>query len=328
MRAIVVDRFMKPSELSLGQFPDPEPRPGELVLRVEAAAVNFADTLIIQGKYQEKPALPFVPGGEVAGIVERIAEPEGRDDPAAIREGDRVMAYIGRGGFAERARAPLERVHRIADAMSFEEAAAFPIVYGTAYAAVALRGALRTGENLLVTAASGGVGLATIQVAKALGGRVIALASGDKLDVALETGADVAVDYKAADWVERVKAETGGRGADVIIENVGGDIFDGCTRCIAWGGRIVISGFASGRIPEVRLNRVMLKHIAIVGLHFGPLHDHEPGAVRGMYRELFALYRAGALSPRVSEVFPLGRAADALEALASGRTTGKIVLRP
>ena len=185
------------------------------------------------------------------------------------------MGYLGHGGFAERAIAPADVLHPIPDGMSFEEAAAFPIVYGTAYSAVVQRGDVKPGETAIVTAAAGGVGLAAVQIAKAVGARVIGLASGDKLDVVRAAGADVAIDYRAGSWVEEVLHATDGRGADVIVENVGGDVFDGCTKCIAWGGRLAVVGFASGRIPEIKLNRVLLKHVSLVGVHWGPMHRHE-----------------------------------------------------
>jgi NADPH2:quinone reductase len=236
------------------------------------------------------------------------------------------MGYLAHGGFVERAVAPADVLHPIPENMSFEEAAGFPIVYGTAYSAVVQRGAVRPGETVVVTAAAGGVGLAAVQIAKAVGARVIALASGDKLDVARAAGADVAIDYRAEGWVDALQVATDGRGADVIVENVGGDVFDGCAKNIAWGGRLVIVGFASGRIPELRLNRVLLKHIAVVGVHWGPMHRHEPHTLRAAFQALASLHRQGKISPNVSKTFPLESVAEALEALGSRQTVGKIVL--
>lgn len=314
---------MAPSDLRVSEVPDLVPGDGEVLVRVRAAGVNFFDTLIIQGRYQEKPAFPFFPGGEIAGEVESIGT-----GIQGIAPGARVMAYVGHGGFAERVVVPARAVYPVPETMTFEEAAAFPIVYGTAYTSVVQRGAARSGETVVVTAAAGGVGIAAVQIAKAVGTRVIALASGDKLDVAKGAGADVAIDYRQEGWTEAVREATFGTGADLIVENVGGDVFDGCLRCIAWGGRLVVVGFASGRIPEVRMNRVLLKHIALIGVHFGPMREHEPESVRAAFRALATLYAAGKIRPVVSRVLPMARVAEALEMLGNRSTTGKIVLVP
>ncbi|HEX4339699.1 MAG TPA: NADPH:quinone oxidoreductase family protein [Polyangiaceae bacterium] len=323
MRAVVVDRFMKPSELTVSEAPEPVLGDDQVLIDVHAAGCNFFDTLIVQGKYQEKPAFPFSPGGELAGVVRAVgARVEG------TKVGERVMAHVGHGGFAERAVASPAALHPIPDGMSFEAAAAFPIVYGTAYVSVVQRGAVRPGETVLVTAAAGGVGLAAVQIARAVGARVVALASGDKLDVAREAGADVALDYRAENFVEKVREATSGRGVDVVIENVGGDVFDGCTRCIAWGGRLVVVGFASGRIPEIAVNRVMLKHISVVGVHFGPMYREELHSVRSAFAALDSLFRQGKVTPLVSASMQLERVAEALDALGNRKTVGKIVLTP
>ncbi|HEX3596133.1 MAG TPA: NADPH:quinone oxidoreductase family protein [Polyangiaceae bacterium] len=321
MRAVVVERFMKPSELTVSETAEPALGDDQVLVDVRAAGCNFFDTLLVQGKYQVKPPFPFSPGGEIAGIVREVGARVTGPTP-----GDRVMAHVGHGGFAERAVAAPEALHPIPDGMSFEQAAAFPIVYGTAYASVVQRGAVRPGETVLVTAAAGGVGLAAVQIARAVGARVIALASGDKLDVARDAGADLAFDYRAEGWIDGVRAATAGRGADVVIENVGGDVFDGCTRCIAWGGRLAIVGFASGRIPEVSTNRVMLKHISLVGVHFGPMYREELHSVRDAFRALDSLFRQGKVTPLVSATMPLERVAEALDALGGRKTVGKVVL--
>ena len=322
MRAVVVDRFMQASELAVSEAPEPVLSDEQVLVDVRAAGCNFFDTLIVQGKYQVKPPFPFSPGGEIAGTVREVGARVKGPKP-----GDRVMAHVGHGGFAERALASPEALHPIPEGMSFEQAAAFPIVYGTAFASVVQRGALRPGETALVTAAAGGVGLAAVQIASAVGARVIALANGDKLDVARRAGAEVAIDYRDASWVEAVRGATGGRGADVIIENVGGDVFDGCTRCIAWGGRLVVVGFASGRIADVATNRIMLKHISVVGVHFGPMYREELHTVRDAFRALDVLFRAGKVTPVVSLTLPLEGVADALDALGNRRTVGKVVLK-
>ncbi len=321
MRAVIVDRFIEPAALGVTQAPEPTLTDDTVLIDVRAAGCNFFDALIVQGKYQEKPPFPFSPGGEVAGVVSAV----GRHVPH-LREGDRVMGYLGHGGFAERVSAHPESLHLIPDGMSFELAAGFPIVYGTAYASVAQRGAVRPGETVVVTAAAGGVGLAAVQIAKAVGARVVALASGEKLQVARHAGADVVIDYRLDGWVDELGRATDGRGADVVVENVGGDVFEGVMKHVAWGARVVVVGFASGRIPEVRLNRVLLKHIALVGVHFGPTARHELHTVRESFRALSSLYRQGKIAPLVSKTWPLERVAEALAALGGRQTVGKIVL--
>ena len=248
------------------------------------------------------------------------------------------MAYVEHGGYAERVNARPAATFPIPEGMSFEHAASIPIVYGTSYVSLVPRGMLVSGETVLVTAAAGGVGLAAIQIAKSLGATVIALAGGsDKLEIARNAGADIAIDYRAerADapesggvplWVDEVRRATDGRGVDVVIENVGGDIFDGCTRCIAWGGRIVIVGFSSGEIPRIKANRIMLKHISLVGVHFGPMVEHAPEILAQCFRALMQLYEDGLLKPLIWKQYPLEQAAEALEALAGRKSWGKIVL--
>jgi NADPH2:quinone reductase len=321
MRAVLVDQFMPPTELRVADAPEPELVETGVLVDVKAAGCNFFDTLIVQGKYQEKPPFPFSPGGEIAGVVRDVGA-----RVAGIRPGDRVMAYLGHGGFAERVVAGTESLVPIPDGMSFEEAAGFPIVYGTAYMSVVQRGQTRPGETVVVTAASGGVGLAAVQIAKAVGARVIALASGDKLDVARRAGADVVIDYRKDDWTDVLGKATEGRGADVVVENVGGDVFDGCSKHVAWGGRIVVVGFASGKIPEIRLNRVLLKHISLVGVHWGPSRHHDLASVREGFGALAELYREKKIAPVIWRTFPLEQVAEALALLGGRQSVGKIVL--
>jgi len=321
MRAVVVEAFTEPSNLRVSDAPEPEPSDSEVLVDVRAAGCNFFDTLIVQGKYQEKPPFPFSPGGEIAGVVQKVGA-----RVVGVTAGDRVMAYLGHGGFAEKVVAEADALVAIPEGMRFEEAAGFPIVYGTAYASVVQRGMTRPGETVVVTAASGGVGLAAVQIAKAVGARVIALASGDKLDVARKAGADIAIDYRKDDWIDALGQATNGRGADVIVENVGGDVFDGCSKHVAWGGRIVVVGFASGKIPEVRLNRVLLKHISLVGVHWGPSRRHALETVRTAFRELTKLYREGKIAPMIWKTFPLEQVSEALALLGGRQSVGKIVL--
>jgi NADPH2:quinone reductase len=324
MRAMVVSRWGEPADLRLSELPDPQPKPGKVVIDVRAIGCNFFDILMVQGKYQVRPPLPFAPGGEIAGTVRSVGEGVDHVKPA-----DRVFAMLGWGGYADVALAPAPEVVRMPASMSFEHGAAFGIVYQTSYFALVHRAALRRGETLLVHAAAGGVGLAAVQIGRALGARVLATAgSADKLAVAREHGADAAFDYATPDWVDRVKEATGGRGADVIYDPVGGEIFDLSTKCIAFGGRLLAIGFASGTIPSIQVNRVLLKNISIVGLHWGAYRTHDPGKITETTADLFALYEKGAIRPVVSSVRPLRDAAAALDEIATRKSIGKVLLRP
>jgi NADPH2:quinone reductase len=324
MRAVVVERLCEPGDLRVGDAPEPELFPGGLAVDVKAAGCNFFDILMAQGRYQVKPPLPFVPGAELAGIVSAVgAEVEG------FRPGDRVLASVPLGAFAEQSVVPARSAWRMPAGMTFEEGAAFPIVYPTSYAALVLRAGLRAGETLLVHAAAGGVGIAAVQIGKALGARVVATAGGaDKLRVARDAGADVCIDYRADDWAAEVKAATGGRGADVIYDSVGGDVFDQSLKCLAWSGRLLVIGFAGGRIPEIKVNRILLKNIAVIGLHWGAYATNEPARIPEVFDALFRLYESGAVRPVIGARHPLADVATALEALGSRKTHGKVVLIP
>ena len=324
MRAVVVDRWMEPSELTVRDLPEPETSPGTLGVEVRAAGCNFFDILMARGQYQVKPPFPFVPGAELAGVVHTVG-----DDVRGFKPGDRVLAAVPLGAFAERAAVPARAAMRMPEGMSFEEGAAFPIVYPTSYAGLVFRAGLRRSENLLVHAAAGGVGIAAVQIGKALGARVVATAGGpEKLEIARRAGADVAIDYASGDWVEAVKKATGGRGADVIYDSVGGDVTDGSLRCIAWNGRLLVIGFASGRIPEVKLNRVLLKNISLVGLHWGAHAFNEPARIAETFEALFALLAEGKIRPLVYRTYGLDELPDALAALGSRRSWGKVIVRP
>jgi len=324
MRAIVVDRWMEPAELSVSEVPAPVVGPGQLGIEVRAAGCNFFDILLVQGRYQVKPPFPFVPGGEVAGVVREVGAGVGGFAP-----GDRVLAAVPMGGYAERIALPAAFAHRMPESMSFEEGAALPIVYPTSYAGLVYRAGLQRGETLLVHAAAGGVGLAAVQIGKALGARVIATAgSVEKLHVALEAGADVGIDYSEEDFVERVKEFTGGRGADVIYDSVGGDVFDRSLKCIAWNGRLLVIGFASGTIPSVAANRILLKNISVVGLHWGAYAKHEPARVPETFAALFRLHAEKQIRPVIYRGYPLEEAPAALAALGSRKSHGKVVLLP
>lgn len=300
---------------------------GLVRIKVEAAAVNFFDTLQLAGLYQIKPDMPFTPGAEVAGTV--IEAPPG----SAFQAGQRVMAQVqqalGQGGYAELTQAPPALVRPIPDAMPFEEAAAFFYNYETGWFGLKHRARLQTGETLLVHAAAGGVGSAAVQLGKAFGATVIATAGGaEKVDVARRMGADHAIDYKAADFVDEVKRLTDGKGADVIYDPVGGEVFERSTKCIAFEGRLVVVGFTSGKFGELRANHVLIKNYAVVGLHWGMYVQRGDPLVEECLGELFALYEAGKIKPYVSRKLPLSEAPAALAEVAGGRTTGKLILTP
>jgi len=246
-----------------------------------------------------------------------------------VRIGDRVFAMIGWGGYASVAVAPAATVVRMPDSMPFDHGAAFGVVYQTSYFGLVYRAALQAGETLLVHAAAGGVGLAAVQIGVALGARVLATAgSAAKLDIACQHGAELAFDYSTPAWVDRVMEATSGRGADVIYDPVGGEVFDLSTKCIAFSGRLLVIGFASGVIPTVQVNRVLLKNISIVGLHWGAYRQHQPEKIPEAMTALFAMYERGEVTPVVSCTYPLAEAARALEEIASRRSIGKVVLVP
>jgi len=315
---------MEPAELTVRDVPEPETSPGTLGVEVRAAGCNFFDILMARGQYQVKPPFPFVPGAELAGVVRTVGA-----DVQGFAPGDRVLAAVPLGAFAERAAVPARAAMRMPEGMSFEEGAAFPIVYPTSYAGLVFRSGLQPGENLLVHAAAGGVGIAAVQIGKALGACVIATAGGaEKLDVARRAGADVTIDYASSDWVEAVKQATKGRGADVVYDSVGGDVTDGSLKCIAWNGRLLVIGFASGRIPEVKLNRVLLKNISLIGLHWGAHAMHEPARIGETFDALFGLLAAGKIRPLVYRTYGLDELPDALAALGSRRSWGKVIVRP
>ena len=308
-------------EVELGSVP-----PGMLRLAVEASALNFFDGLMISGNYQARPELPFVPGSEVAGTV--IDAP--RDSRFAA--GDRVMARLAPqgiegGGYAEIAHSAPKHTVKIPDSMPFDDAAAFMVNYQTAWFALHRRAALNQGEVLLVHAGAGGVGSAAIQLGKAAGAFVIATAgSAEKVEICRKLGSDVAVDYKAQDFVQTVKDQTKGRGADVIYDPVGGDVFDRSTKCIAFEGRLVTIGFTSGRIPSLGANHPLIKNYSVVGLHWGLYPERRPDLVSGCTEELFRLYAANRIKPFISRRIPLADAAAALEDVVAGRSAGKTVV--
>ncbi len=324
MYRMIVNELDGPSALVEEERADLEPGPGEVCVDVKAIGCNFFDTLITRGKYQVQPDLPFAPGAEAAGVVRSTGA--GVD---GIAVGDRVSVLLSYGAFASMIAAPAERIFPIPGSMSFEEAAALGVVYQTSYLALAPRARIQPGETLLVHAAAGGVGLAAVQIGVALGARVVGTAgSRDKLDLILEEGAELAINYREEDFVERIGEATDGRGADVIYDPVGGDTFDRSLKCVAFNGRVLIIGFASGRIPSAKMNRVLLKNISLVGVHWGLYFDRDPEALQETHRALAALHSNGKIRPLISATYPLREAAVALEALGARKTTGKVVLTP
>jgi NADPH2:quinone reductase len=322
MKAIVCRAHGLPDTLVFEDVPSPAPGPGEVVISVKAASLNFPDYLIIQNKYQVQPPLPFSPGCELAGIVKEVGA-----GVTHIKPGDRVMAVTTIGAFAEEAKTEARRVVPIPEGMDFVTASAFLLTYCTSDHALVDRGALQAGETLLVLGAAGGVGLAAIEIGKILGARVIACASSvDRLEVCREHGADETIHYERDDLRERIKEVTGGRGPDVIYDAVGGRFTEPALRSIAWRGRLLVVGFAAGEIPKIPLNLTLLKGCAIVGVFWGEFARRETERFAVRVQQLGQWYKDGRIKPHVSETMPLERAAEALNLLSARRVKGKLVL--
>lgn len=323
MKAVLCKAFGPAETLVLEEVASPEPKKNEVLIDVHAAGVNFPDTLIIEGKYQFKPPFPFSPGGEAAGTVAAVGE-----KITHLKPGDRVMALTGWGSFAEQVAVPGYNVMPIPKGIDFNSAAAFGMTYGTSMHALKQRANLQPGETLLVLGASGGVGLAAVEIGKAMGAKVIAAASSaEKLAVAKAAGADELINYSESSLKEKVKELTGGQGADVIYDPVGGDMFDEAIRSIAWNGRLLVVGFASGRIPELPVNLTLLKGAAVVGVFWGSFAQRQPQDNLANFQQLFAWHAEGKLKPLVSQVFPLEKSADAINALGQRKAVGKVVVK-
>ena len=311
--------------MRLEDVEEPVAGPGEALIEVGAASLNFFDILLCQGTYQEKPPLPFTPGAEVGGTV--IAVGDGVD----LRAGQRVVASppLPRGGLAQRVVAPVAAIFPIPDAMTFDKAAAHFIIYQTAHFALHRRAGLQPGEVVLVHAGAGGVGSAAIQLAVAAGARVIATAGGpEKVEVCRRLGAEEAIDYRAEDFVERVKELTKGRGANVIFDPVGGDVFDRSRRCVAFEGRLVVVGFAGGRMAEAPTNHALVKNYAVVGLHWGLYRKMAPRVIVETHQDLMRLYREGKIKPLIFRDVPFTEVPAALALIGSRATWGKLVTQP
>ena len=326
MKALVVKEFGPLDSMTLGDVASPQPGEDEALVDIKAASVNFPDLLVIQGKYQVLPPLPFSPGKECAGVVKAVGA-----KVTHVKPGDRVLIQIEYGGYAQQVATKAVNCHVIPEAMSFTEAAAMGLTYMTAPFALVERAHIKAGESVLVTGAAGGVGMATIQVAKALGATVLAAVSNaDKAAAAKAAGADHIIDTSIENirdsLRDQVYAAVGKKGVDVVVENVGGDIFDACLRAIAWSGRIIVVGFAGGRIPEVKAGHPLVKNISLIGLQFSNYRDREPEKCLAVRKQLFDLYRAGKLKPYVMATFPLASYMEALALVRDRKVIGKVVL--
>ena len=321
MRAVLCRKWGGPEKLSLGEMPAPSPGPGEVRLAIAAAGVNFADLLMIGGQYQVRPPLPFSPGLECAGTVLECGAGVSR-----VRPGDRVLALLDHGGYAEQATARESDVFPLPEGLDLATAAGFAIAYGTAQGALRWEADLQPGERLLVHGAGGGVGLAAVEVGKCLGAEVIATAGdAEKLALARAHGADHVIDYRSEDLRGRIREICGG-GVDVVFDPVGGAVFDASLRSANWGGRIVVVGFASGQVPQIPANILLVRNVAALGFYWGSYRKHRPDMLPPAFEDLFGWWRAGRLKPHVSHQMDLARAAEALALLRDRRSTGKLVL--
>ncbi|HVY59302.1 MAG TPA: NADPH:quinone oxidoreductase family protein [Xanthobacteraceae bacterium] len=324
MKAVLCTRFGGPDDLELHDIPDPVPGPEDVVVEIEAAALNFYDTLIIAGRYQTKPPFPFSPSGEFAGTVSQVGANVGEFTP-----GDRVAGYIGYGAARERVAAPASKLVKLPPGLEAERASGIIITYGTTLHALRDRAKLRPGETLAVLGASGGVGLAAVEIGKIMGARVIACASSpEKLEFAREHGADATIDYSAADLKTALREATGGQGPDVIYDPIGGPYTEAALRAIAWHGRFLVVGFATGEIPKLPLNLVLLKECDVCGVYFGAWSRQEPETHRQGMADLMRWCAEGRLSAHVHARYPLEQTSAALRAIAERKVMGKVILQP
>jgi NADPH2:quinone reductase len=322
MKAVLAKTFGAPEQLMLEELPGRQPAPGEVVIAVKACGVNFFDALIVQGKYQTRPPLPFSPGGEVSGVIRAVGE-----GVKGLETGMRVLAFVGHGGYADELVTDAANVVALPAQMDFVTAAAFPITYATSYHALKDRGQLRSGETLLVLGAAGGVGLSAVEIGKIMGARVIAAASTEaKLALAREHGADLLINYGASDLRDRIREATAGKGVDVVYDPVGGTYAEPALRSVSTGGRYLVIGFASGEIPKIALNLLLLKVVSLVGVFWGAFAKAQPQHNAANMAELLAWYTQGRLRPHVSATFQLERYREALDAVMQRKALGKVVL--
>lgn len=323
MKAIVCREFGPLEQLDYAQIPDPIAGPAELLVDVRAASVNYLDGLIVQGQYQVKPERPFVPGAEIAGRVSAVGA-----GVSGFAIGDRVMGASVLGGFAEKIAINASSVVRIPDFLPDEEAAGLMIGHGTAHHALKQRARLQPGEHLLVTGAAGGTGLAAVQIGKAIGARVTAIcSSAEKLAIAKANGADALIDSHG-DIRAQLKEAAGARGIDVVYDTVGGDLFDALTRTMAWNGRLLVIGFASGRIPQFPVNLALVKGYSIVGVYWGSFVKQDPGEAAANAVELLQWYEQGRVHVAIDSTLPLSRAMEGISRLTNRQATGKVILKP
>lgn len=323
MKALVCRELTGLDGLHLEEVADPKPAAGQVLIRVRACGVNFADSLIVRGHYQQQPRPPFSPGFEVAGRVLEVGAGVEHFAP-----GDRVIAVVGHGGYAEQVVADARRCIRMPVNMSWEHGAAFPVVFGTSHLALWWRARLAAGETLVVHGASGGVGLTAVTIGKLLGARVIATAaSAEKLTVARHHGADYLIDSGSEDVRTRIKELTAGRGADVVYDPVGGDLFTASLRSIAFGGRILVIGFASGKVPQIPANHLLVKNVDVMGINWPAYAELNPQIMNESLHKLLCWYVNGTIIPLVSATYPLEQGVEALQQLIERKTTGKLVIR-
>ncbi len=322
MRAIVCTAWGDPDSLTLQELPDPQPGPGQVAIDVHACGLNFADTLMITGKYQVRPDFPFSPGLEIAGIIAALGE--GVD---TVTVGERVIGVVSYGGFAEKAVADISSVYAIPDNLSYPEAAGFPVAYGSSHLALTDVADLQPGQFLVVFGAAGGVGLTAVEIGKMMGATVIAVASGEeKMQVVRDYGADHVIDYRAEDIRARIKELTDGRGGDVFYDPVGGDMFEAALKSTAMGAKIIVVGFASGTVPQIPANYLLIKNITVHGYFWGGYRAYKPQAMRDSMEQLLVWAGEGKLKPHIAHTFPLEQAADALKMLTGRKSMGKTVV--
>jgi NADPH2:quinone reductase len=323
MKALVCKEFGPAKNLKVEEMNEPIPNSDEVCIKVHAAGVNFPDILMVEGKYQVKPAFPFAPGAEAAGEIISIG-----DNITKYKIGQRVIAMTGHGAFAEIVKASEKKLIPLNDNVDFETASILPMVYGTSAHALIQRGKLKKGETLLVHGAAGGVGLAAVEIGKAMGARVIATASTDeKCQVARDHGADETINYSNGQFKEIVKSMTDGKGADVIYDPVGGDVFDQSLRCIAWEGRLLVVGFTSGRIPSAPANLALLKSCDIVGVFWGAFVERTPHINLENFEKLYKWIDEGFIKPRISMKVSLENTLDAMQAIADRKIIGKAIVK-
>jgi NADPH2:quinone reductase len=322
MKAVLCKEYCTPEGLALEELPDLTPGPGQVVVQVKACGINFLDSLIIQGKYQSKPPMPFSPGAEAAGVIKSVGE-----GVTGLQPGTRVLAFCGWGGYAEELLVDAAKVVAIPDEMDMVSAAAFMIIYATSHHALKDRARLQPGETLLVLGAAGGVGLTAVELGKVMGARVIAAASSpEKLELCRKYGADELINYSTENLKDRVKELTGGKGVDVVYDPVGGAYAEPAVRSLAWLGRYLVVGFAAGDIPKIPINLLLLKSSAMLGVFWGTYARNHPDHNSRNMAELFDWYRQGKLHPHVSGTWPLEQAAEALQHVVDRKVLGKVVL--